>query len=416
MPSSPTSTALSLYTAIEAGKHGEELRQFFTADAETVELPNALKAGGATSELEQMLKASTAGAEILARQSYGVHSTVEHGSLAILRLTWTGEIARDVGAFRKGQILTAHIAQFIETREGRVARIETYDCYEPFDTKQLSSNKTPKLSSPRLAGPSSTICRVSSADGVRISYECRGRAPTALVFVHGWLGSSRWWDAQRDAFSSHFTVVQPDLAGHGASGRERTSHSAEAYANDIIAVVSALDAERVVLVGHSMSGAYALLAALSLPNTAAVLLVDTLTNVERPAPAAQVDELLALYRRDFRAAVERVLPKRLFGKSTPPQVSASLQREFLERTGDEAAALLEPLYRLEVARTAERVTVPVRAINSDLVPTDVEANRRHFRDYAMRVLPGAGHYPMLEVPTAFNAALHETLTELKLYS
>lgn len=60
--------------------------------------------------------------------------------------------------------------------------------------------------------------------------------------------------------------------------------------------------------------------------------------------------------------------------------------------------------------------MPVRAINSDLQPTDIEANRRYFRDYAMRIIPGLGHYPMLEAPIAFNAALHETLAELKLDS
>ena len=63
--------------------------------------------------------------------------TVERPNLikpagATAGLTWRGRIAGDVGPFREGQELTAHIAQFIETRDGRVARIETYDCYEPF--------------------------------------------------------------------------------------------------------------------------------------------------------------------------------------------------------------------------------------------------------------------------------------------
>jgi ketosteroid isomerase-like protein len=47
-------------------------------------------------------------------------------------LTWTAVVARNIGPFREGQVLTAHIAQFIETRDGRVASIETFDCYEPF--------------------------------------------------------------------------------------------------------------------------------------------------------------------------------------------------------------------------------------------------------------------------------------------
>ena len=61
-----------------------------------------------------------------------MHSAIDAGDTAIMRLTWTGEIARDVGGFRAGQTLTAHIAQFITVRDGRVAAIETFDCYEPF--------------------------------------------------------------------------------------------------------------------------------------------------------------------------------------------------------------------------------------------------------------------------------------------
>ncbi|MBL8717743.1 MAG: hypothetical protein JNL79_17290, partial [Myxococcales bacterium] len=147
-----------------------------------------------------------------------------------------------------------------------------------------------------------------------------------------------------------------------------------------------------------------------------VVLVDTLKNVEQQIPAAQVDEMLALYRRDFRTAVERVLPQWLFAPGTPPEVSARLQREFLERTGDEGAELLAPLYRFDVRTAAEQLSVPVRAINSDLQPTDVEANRRHFRDYAVRIVAGTGHYPMLEAPAAFEAALRHTLEELGLGS
>jgi ketosteroid isomerase-like protein len=136
MTSSPIAIARALHAALEAGKHGEALRPYFTSDAMTIERPNALKVAGAAMGLEETLRASMAGAANIAKQSYEVHSAVEQDSLAILRLTWTGEIARDIGPFQKGQVLKAHIAQFIETRDGRVARIETYDCYEPFGSSQ----------------------------------------------------------------------------------------------------------------------------------------------------------------------------------------------------------------------------------------------------------------------------------------
>jgi ketosteroid isomerase-like protein len=134
MTASPAAAARALYAAIEAGRHGEELRSFFTEEAETIEHPNLIKPSGARSSLTGMLASSTAGAALLARQKYELHSVVESGDTAIARLTWMGVIARDVGPFRKGQVLTAHIAQFVETRDGRIASIETFDCYEPFSS------------------------------------------------------------------------------------------------------------------------------------------------------------------------------------------------------------------------------------------------------------------------------------------
>lgn len=132
MDKSPLEIARALHAALEAGKHGEELRALFTPDASTLEHPNLIKPSGASVPLDRMLAASSAGAGLLAKQTYAVRSAIAHGNLAILRLVWTGVIARDAGPFRAGQVLTAHIAQFIETRDGCVACIETFDCYEAF--------------------------------------------------------------------------------------------------------------------------------------------------------------------------------------------------------------------------------------------------------------------------------------------
>lgn len=129
---SPIALVHALHSALSNGEHGEALRPLFTDDAVTIERPNLVKPTGAVSGLDQMLAASSAGAGLLSRQTYEVHPAIEQGSLAIVRLTWTGEVARGIGPFRRGQKLTAHIAQFVETRDGRISRIETYDCYGPF--------------------------------------------------------------------------------------------------------------------------------------------------------------------------------------------------------------------------------------------------------------------------------------------
>jgi pimeloyl-ACP methyl ester carboxylesterase len=253
---------------------------------------------------------------------------------------------------------------------------------------------------------------VRSKDGSEIHYEVTGDADTALVFVHGWMGNVRWWDAARDAFAGTHRVVTLDLAGHGRSTRTRPSWTAEAYADDIVAVVRAVNAPRVVLVGHSMSGAYAVLACPHVENLAAVILVDTLKDLEATPPPEQVEAILARYRADFSTAVATMLPQFLFAPGTPGPVRERLTREFLTATGDVAATLLAPLYRMDVRAPARAVRVPVRGIATDLHPTNIAVNRAYFADYDSVTIPGFGHYPMLEAPEAFNAALREQLVRL----
>lgn len=121
-----------------------------------------------------------------------------------------------------------------------------------------------------------------------------------------------------------------------------------------------------------------------------------------------------MYRNDFRGTLQNAARPFLFSPLTPPAVLERVMSEYLEYDGATAAALFAPFYDFDARAAAERLKVPVRAIHSDLHPSDVEANRRHFHDFSQRVLKGRGHYPMLEVPEAFNAALGETLEELRL--
>jgi pimeloyl-ACP methyl ester carboxylesterase len=117
-------------------------------------------------------------------------------------------------------------------------------------------------------------------------------------------------------------------------------------------------------------------------------------------------------RLDYPAAVANILPRFLFAQGTPAAVAERLTREFLTVSGDTASALLEPLYRFDVRAAARGVHAPVRGIGTDLHPHNALANRAYFSDYGYRDLAGYGHYPMLEAPDAFNAALRSELATL----
>jgi ketosteroid isomerase-like protein len=121
-----------LHRALENGLHGEALSEFFSPSAVFVEHPNLVTPKGATRNRSEAAQGSKSGAELLAWQRYELRDAFEQGDLVIVRVTWTAEIGRDRGPFRAGQRLTAHLAQFISVRDGRITRLETYDCYEPF--------------------------------------------------------------------------------------------------------------------------------------------------------------------------------------------------------------------------------------------------------------------------------------------
>ncbi len=133
MDRSPSVAVRAVYAALEAGVDADSLRSFFTDDAVTIEHPNRLKPKGAVSPLEAMLENVERGRTLLATQRYVVEEMLELGDRVAVRLTWTGTLAIDAGALRAGQVLTAQVAQFVQVRDGKVSRLETYDCYYPFE-------------------------------------------------------------------------------------------------------------------------------------------------------------------------------------------------------------------------------------------------------------------------------------------
>ena len=95
---------------------------------------------------------------------------------------------------------------------------------------------------------------VLSADSVRIEYITEGQGEPALIFVHGWCTSKKYWRYQLQHFSGEYKVIALDLAGHGDSGTNRKDWSITAFGQDVAAVVNDLQLHRLILIGHSMGG------------------------------------------------------------------------------------------------------------------------------------------------------------------
>lgn len=89
--------------------------------------------------------------------------------------------------------------------------------------------------------------------GHEVAYRSGGTGPV-ILFVHGMAGSSATWRHVLPALGERFTVVAPDLPGHGESAKPRGDYSLGAFASGLRDLLVALGHERVTLVGQSLGG------------------------------------------------------------------------------------------------------------------------------------------------------------------
>ena len=95
---------------------------------------------------------------------------------------------------------------------------------------------------------------ITTKDGTEIYYKDSGEGPV-ITFSHGWPLSSDAWDGQM-LFLAHngFRVVAHDRRGHGRSSQASSGNDMDGYADDLAAVIEALDLKDAILVGHSTGG------------------------------------------------------------------------------------------------------------------------------------------------------------------
>lgn len=254
-----------------------------------------------------------------------------------------------------------------------------------------------------------------SSDGVEIHFVEGGRlepgqGERALVFVHGWLGNASWWEPVMRHFAPTHRVVAVDLAGHGLSGAARADWSVARFADDVAAVVTKLELEHVVLLGHSMSGAITVEAARRLGERVELLVpVDTLNDLDWDLPPEVWDQFFGGLRADFPSAVEGFFRGMLFRPSSPPEVVARVVGEARAAEPGRAVAMLEGSKAYDLRAAVRALTVPIHAVNSDANPTRLDVNQKYAPRFEVELVPGVGHWPMLEDPRAFEAALARVL-------
>ena len=240
------------------------------------------------------------------------------------------------------------------------------------------------------------------------------------VMVHGAGGSGDFWELVRSQFPGAWC---PDLPGH-AGGRarradepqpkaERGPDSVAAYADWLMAEISAQGWPAVVLVGHSMGGAIAQTVALRQPRWLQGLVLSGTGARLRFAP-----ELPALIERDPAAAVDWVIDH---GFATPPNAyrRAGVRRQLLRvpaavTLGDYAACNGFDCMAEIAAGGIAGPTVVLCGDADTMTPPKYSAwLAAHIAGAALGSVPGAGHLAPVEQPLAWAATVQRLWAGLR---
>jgi pimeloyl-ACP methyl ester carboxylesterase len=206
-------------------------------------------------------------------------------------------------------------------------------------------------------------------------------------------------------------VVTLNLAGHGASGGNRTDWSIDNYAQDVAAVAREIPNPQLVLVGHSM-GADVALAATPLigERVIGVVAVEALRSVgQPPLTARDIDRRVAPFSSDFVGTTRSFVSSQLFAPGTDPALVQKVAYNMSLRSPAVAVPSMRALLQMDLTGLLPSIHVPVYAINSDLLPTDAARIRRALPDFHLDVLDHTGHFLMLEAPARFNPLLLQDL-------
>lgn len=255
-------------------------------------------------------------------------------------------------------------------------------------------------------------------DGVRLAcLDRRGPEPPVL-FLHGLAGHAGEWDASAAALAGNHRVLALDQRGHGRSEHRPAQLTRSAYVADVAAVLGALRAAPVVLVGHSLGGHTAMLTAARYPRLVrALVMVDAWPGGDPTAPR-RTGDWLAAWPVPFPTYADAV---RFFGGGNRGRIRA----DGLAEQDDGWWPRFVPEVLVESLRESSRTpfwadwqavrcpALVVRAGRGVVPPEQTRLMLDRLPGSELVELPDAGPDPHLDCPDDWHRILRAFLTRLQ---
>ncbi|WP_435771738.1 alpha/beta fold hydrolase [Nocardioides sp. SYSU DS0651] len=278
----------------------------------------------------------------------------------------------------------------------------------------------------------------ATVHGKRRAFVKRGEGP-ALLLLHGLACDHTTWEPVIDLLAERYTVIAPDLLGHGLSDKPRADYTLGGYANGMRDLLTVLGIDKVTVVGHSFGGGIAMQFAYQFPErTQRLMLVATgglgpevtpfIKLIQAPGWGSVMELLTLPGVRHAEEAALRALAS--YGGGPLRKYTRDL---------DEVACILESwkdrrtrfairhLVRAVIDWRGQIVTMSDRAYLSEAMPMAVLWGRddqviavHHASnaaalapDIRVEVIDDAGHFPHKDHPERFVEILDEFVTTTK---
>jgi pimeloyl-ACP methyl ester carboxylesterase len=134
--------------------------------------------------------------------------------------------------------------------------------------------------------------------------------------------------------------------------------------------------------------------------------------VDRRIPAEQRKAFLGPMRADFSKTTWAFVRKAMFTPRSDSALAERIARDMAAGSPAVAVSAMENLLQYDQGAALAAAKPPLRLINSDLWATDLEALRRRNPNISLAVVPGVGHFLMMEDPDEFNRILARAIRDL----
>ena len=264
--------------------------------------------------------------------------------------------------------------------------------------------------------------------GHRRAFVKVGEGP-AVLLLHGLGCDHTTWDAVIEPLSRRYTVIAPDLLGHGRSDKPRADYSIGGFANGMRDLLTVLGIDKATVVGHSFGGGVAMQFAYQFPErTERLMLVASGGLGPEVSPGIRAistpgfDQLMSVLTlpgiRHLGMAGLRALSTAPYKSTRDLDEVAAVFDTFKDKRARQA---IRHVVRAVVDWQGQIVTMADRAYLTEEMPMWVVWGRddrvipvRHANAAAaiapnarVEVIPDAGHFPHKDHPVRFARIVHD---------